>query len=291
MANRRMVSKSISLSKQVNKMSEFAQLLFTWSIAHADDFGCMNGDPEVVLATVIPLRRDRTSEDVESAITEWVQSDLVWWYAIENEAIIQFRTWDEHQTGLNKRTKSKYILYDEAKSCENFREILRNSSLTELNRTELNRKEENDESLVVSTNVIQKKMENTKDSSSSPNEFGLIARAFQEEGFGPFSPLIAEKLKVLYDDFGYEWMMDAFAEAATQGVRKLSYVERTLGNWKREGHVHGVNIRIEAAATKEQHSRDRPLGPYVPNGIPEDLLELEREREEMRRHANGDRGS
>lgn len=53
------------------------------------------------------------------------------------------------------------------------------------------------------------------------------------------------------------------------------------------GEPIDFSLYIEAAATKERASS----GPYVPNGIPEDLLELEREREEMRRHANGDRGS
>lgn len=143
MANRRMISKTISTSKQVSKMSDFAQLLFTWAIVHADDFGRMDGDPEVVLATVIPMQRHRNPDDVAESIEEWRLNGLVWWFSLEEQAVIQFRTWDKHQTGLNKRTSSKYPSHEESKSSEKFREILRNSSLTELNRTEQNLTEQN----------------------------------------------------------------------------------------------------------------------------------------------------
>lgn len=114
MANRRMLSKSISTSKQVNKMSDFAQLLFTWAIAHADDFGYLDGDPEVVMATVIPMKRERSPEDVEMAIQEWVDADLVDWIEVDGDPVVRFKTWDKHQNGLTKKATSKYALSDNA---------------------------------------------------------------------------------------------------------------------------------------------------------------------------------
>lgn len=102
-----MIHAKISRSKQVNSMSDFSQLLFTWSIAHADDFGFMDGDPDVVLATVVPMRRDKDADDVEQSIQEWVDSDLVEWYEVNEKQIIWFKTWERHQS-LSKRTKSSF---------------------------------------------------------------------------------------------------------------------------------------------------------------------------------------
>jgi hypothetical protein len=55
MANRRMISKSISTSRKLSRVSYLAALLFTWIIPHADDGGNMDEDWQIVAATVVPL--------------------------------------------------------------------------------------------------------------------------------------------------------------------------------------------------------------------------------------------
>jgi len=253
-----MISKSISTSKQVSGMSEFAQLLFTWAIPHADDFGRMDGDPEVVLATVIPMKRDRSPEDVVEAVKEWVNASLVWWFCIDSQPVIELRTWEKHQTGLNKRTKSKYPSYEESRSSEKFREILRNSSLTELNRTELNGTEKNDESLIQSayTEVMATK---EKDSSSFLSDLGTLGRLFQTEGFGQTTELVKEHLIHMLDDYQVEWIISAFGEAVRQNVRKLPYVQRMLDNWRKEGRMTigegGANIEFSIRSGKSETIR------------------------------------
>ena len=107
MAERRMISKSISISERVNSMSLFARLLYTWMIPHTDDFGRMTGSPMKVKALVVPMA-DETKEDVERALTEMVEQDLIDWYVVDGKKYIQIKNFDKHQTGLNKRTKSKY---------------------------------------------------------------------------------------------------------------------------------------------------------------------------------------
>lgn len=107
MANRRMVSKSISISLQVNRLSDFAKLLFTWMIPHADDFGRLSGEPEVIKALVVPMMKQGVKE-IEKALNEMVKENLVLWYRFKNEKVIQFIKFEEHQTGLNKRTKSRF---------------------------------------------------------------------------------------------------------------------------------------------------------------------------------------
>jgi hypothetical protein len=125
MANRRMIGKSISVSKQVNSMSLFSQHLFTWMIAHADDWGRMSGDPDVLRATVIPMATsiqllpldwDSLSDYqvivdsnlVDCALNEMTDAGLIERYDIDGERFLVFPKWDEHQTGLHKRTASRF---------------------------------------------------------------------------------------------------------------------------------------------------------------------------------------
>jgi hypothetical protein len=107
MADRRMIHKKISLSEQVNDMSEFAQLLFTWMIPHADDFGRLSGSPAVVRAQVMPLS-NRSVEDVEDALLDMKAAKLIAWYDTDNGWAIQLLTFDKHQSGLHRRTASEY---------------------------------------------------------------------------------------------------------------------------------------------------------------------------------------
>lgn len=139
MANRRMICKSISTSEQANELSDFAALLFTWMIPHADDWGILPGSPKVVKALVIPMRRQGPKE-VEKALREMVANELIWWYEVDGKLYIQFRTFEKHQEGLHKRTKAKYPAYSETSG--KFPETPGDSRLIELNRTEPNRTEE-----------------------------------------------------------------------------------------------------------------------------------------------------
>lgn len=256
-----MIHTKISRSKQVNQMSEFAQLLFTWSIAHADDFGCMSGDPEVVLATVIPMKRDKSPEDVVEAIGEWVAARLVYWYSVEGELIIQFCSWEVHQSGLHKRTKPKYPLYDDAKCSESFREIHGNSSLREekrreLNRTELNGTEEEEKdgetSALAEVAVTTPKTNDMDSSSSLDQKFGQVFTMYQAEGFGQITPIAAEKMQVLCEEYGHDWVKDAIKESVFRNKRSIDYMHSILRNWRTEGGVRlSMEVSIGTAKTRD----------------------------------------
>lgn len=130
MANRRMVHKNISISVQVNSLSESAKLLFTWIIPHLDDFGRISGDPKVIKALVIPMS-SQTTEEVESGLKEMEENGLIKRYEVTNQKVIQYPTFDKYQTGLKKRTNSKF-----PDSSGNFSEDEEISPSTELNLSE-----------------------------------------------------------------------------------------------------------------------------------------------------------
>ncbi|MEV2910786.1 hypothetical protein ABNF65_19775 [Paenibacillus larvae] len=132
MAEKRMISKVISISEKVNMLPDiFDMLLFTWMIPHTDDFGRMVGSPAKVKALVVPML-DKTVRNVEEALGRLAAAGLILWYEAEGEKIIQILNFEKHQQGLHKRTKSKFPDYISDDS-GNFRGI----------PSEQNRREEN----------------------------------------------------------------------------------------------------------------------------------------------------
>jgi DnaD/phage-associated family protein len=81
MARRRYVSTEISIDKEVNKLAiqygDFAALLFTWMIPHAEDDRTITADPYELLNKVVPARRDKTEEDVQEAIAGMIKFKLL----------------------------------------------------------------------------------------------------------------------------------------------------------------------------------------------------------------------
>lgn len=158
MAERRMVSKVISLSEKVNSLSLFGRLLYTWMIPHADDFGRLPGSPAKVRVLVVPFC-DETIRDVENELADMNRIGIIRWYEVDGERFIQIVNFENHQQGLHKRTKSKFPEPPEGKppetppkqeasepsedhNSESFQNIPGNSREFPLNRTELNRTEQ-----------------------------------------------------------------------------------------------------------------------------------------------------
>lgn len=105
MAQKRMLNKSISLSGQVNKLSTKHKLMFTWSIAHLDDYGRITNDPEVFKGTVHPMDKSITIKDcadfMEAAIAQNLVTNL--------SDCLEYTGFDNHQTiSEEKRAKSRF---------------------------------------------------------------------------------------------------------------------------------------------------------------------------------------
>src|SRR3990167_4080356 len=102
MANRRMISKSISTSKKLMKVSDFAALLFSWLIPHCDDYGHMDGSPEMVRGIVVPLR-NKTIEEVKNALEELEAISLLKIYEVNGDRYLEIIKWGDFQTFKNDR--------------------------------------------------------------------------------------------------------------------------------------------------------------------------------------------
>jgi len=109
MANRRMLSKTISTSIKVARLKTTeAKLMFSWMIPHCDDDGRMQGYSLYVKGIVFPMI-DCTIEDVESWLSDMVNNKLIEWYDVDGEKYIQINKWLDFQEIRSDRKKdSKY---------------------------------------------------------------------------------------------------------------------------------------------------------------------------------------
>ncbi|ALA12626.1 DnaD domain protein [Paenibacillus larvae] len=225
MAEKRMISKVISISEKVNMLPDiFDMLLFTWMIPHTDDFGRMVGSPAKVKALVVPML-DKTVRNVEEALGRLAAAGLILWYEAEGEKIIQILNFEKHQQGLHKRTKSKFPDYIPDDS-GNFRGIPSEQNRTEEKRTEENRTE----------------LEQISGSRSRQED---PFRMFEHEGFGMLSPVLADRLKDMCSEYGDRWVCEAMKKAVVKGKRNLGYVDGILKNWRSGG--------IDEPWKEEQH--------------------------------------
>lgn len=101
MARRRYISTKISHDANVNQLAcdagDFAALLYTWLIPHAEDDGTVKGSATEILYMVCPGRRDKTSADVDKALKAMQKLGLAVWDGecvfFPPEAFYRFQTY------------------------------------------------------------------------------------------------------------------------------------------------------------------------------------------------------
>lgn len=114
MARGRMLSKSLSTSRkfralldEAGKRREFDQVLYTLLVAHADDFGRLEGDSFTIKALCYPTS-PRPESDFGAALRAMHHVGLIVVYDVDGNRYVQIVQFDEHQTGLHKRTRSRF---------------------------------------------------------------------------------------------------------------------------------------------------------------------------------------
>lgn len=105
---RRYISTKMSSDKMLNKLAlehgDFAVLLYTWLIPHAEDDCTLPTDPEEILMTVMPGRRDKTPENIAEAIQAIVSLGLL---EYNNDGILREKpkTFYEYQSYISKNNR------------------------------------------------------------------------------------------------------------------------------------------------------------------------------------------
>jgi hypothetical protein len=108
-----MISKSLSTSRKfaqlpkiAGELGEFCQVLFPLIVAHADDYGRLQGDAFTIKFQVFPIS-PRSEEDFDAAIRHLDTARLIEVYEANGDKFIQVLDFDKHQSGLHKKTESK----------------------------------------------------------------------------------------------------------------------------------------------------------------------------------------
>jgi len=222
-AERRMLSKIISVSERVNQLPDiFHMLLFTWMIPHSDDFGRLPGSPMKIKALVVPML-DKSAGDVAAALQAMHDSGLIVWYEVDGEKYIQINNFEAHQTGLHKRTRSKFPPVPGTSG--NFSEIPSEQNRTELNRTE--RKGTEDE----------QKGEGQQHQQENPFDF-------YENNIGRLSPKIREEINRWMDDFPTDVIVEAMNQAIVNNKASWGYANSCLTTWFNKGAKTLADVKV-----------------------------------------------
>lgn len=108
MSRRRYLSTDISLDSQVNRLAveygDFAALVYTWMIPHADDAGVISGDLDRLLMLVLPGRRDKNTGDLAAALDGMQAVGLITW---DGEGVYLPESFFKHQTYISEERRSK----------------------------------------------------------------------------------------------------------------------------------------------------------------------------------------
>lgn len=123
MAQRRMLSRRISHSKKVNKLSLKAQLIYTWTIPFLDDYGCFTADPDDIKAEVFPKNNKVSAGDIRKAIIDLADSRLIYFYKAGDSYYQQYRKFEDFQTFKTDRLRiSDYPPYKKGLEAKTFQE-------------------------------------------------------------------------------------------------------------------------------------------------------------------------
>lgn len=111
MAERRTVWAKISLSEQVDHLSAWGQLLYTWSIPHTDDIGVLPRQAKTLKGKVFPLKEQLTTPQVEAMIKEIIEVGLYTEVEIEGKKYLYVTNFAKHQTLKKDRNPSIIFPY------------------------------------------------------------------------------------------------------------------------------------------------------------------------------------
>ena len=107
MAEKRMVAKKITESKQITLLkTPWAKLMFTWMIPHADDYGRLHGEPEMIKAKIFP-REHKSLQKIKEWRDELEKVGLIKIYTVDNQEYIQLINFSKYQTFKTDRPKKK----------------------------------------------------------------------------------------------------------------------------------------------------------------------------------------
>lgn len=273
MARGRILSQSIALDVEFNKMSMEAQFLFMRAIPHLDRDGLILGNPVALWAKIAPLMTDLMHR-TESCICEWRDANLVVTYDSPYGAVIYFKGFNKNQPNMRYDREAESMFpappgyyrngnglepiannKDDGgeaqpqsqpdggntppKPSEQLRqdsgktpaEVRQDSTLIEVNRTELN---------TTQPRVREAEVKAGGGGGGGglrqvDKEFAEICTAIEVNGFGMMTQILSDDVQDLLKEYPSAWILDAMKVAVSANKRTMRYVSGILKRWRADG--------------------------------------------------------
>lgn len=101
-----MLSRNITISKKVSKVSEFqAKLLYTWLLPFLDDYGRFHADPNLIKGFIFPLEETITTKHIEKMLAELERVGLISLYDVDGSTYLEVVNFDKFQTFRTDRKR------------------------------------------------------------------------------------------------------------------------------------------------------------------------------------------
>ena len=104
----RFIYPQIATSLSIAKLSVLAELLFWRLLPQADDQGRLPGNPLQLKATVCPIRKEFTDDNITGLLTELENARLIILYSNSSTDYIQIAKWWDYQGSMRRVFPSQY---------------------------------------------------------------------------------------------------------------------------------------------------------------------------------------
>lgn len=308
MARKRYITTDISLSRKIEELArrsgEYAVLLFTWLVPHADDWGRLEGDADKVFFTVTPrfALLGRTPDDVEDALTAMHDIGLLTRYEVNGSRYIQLNpdTFYELQTYIpkTKREQDQSAFPPSPSGAGNPAPSSTECYLVAQGSAESQQVAQNTPSPSPSPSLVDvvvraREAEPVDNSGGAPierevsdDDVALVAREYSRTFVRSATPIVRDQIVDWLKRFAPELIIEALRRTAAGPTNTWAYCQGILRNWD-EAHVQNMADLVpldEAFKAKHNGARSRaapvpaqsPPEPPPPKRIDTDPVELAR---------------
>lgn len=103
----RWLKESICDNRKIARLSWFEEVLFYRLIVKADDYGCMDGRPNIIRKELFPLANKVTTASVMRGLERLTEVGLTECFFEKGYPVVCIKSWEQHQR--TRAEKSKYL--------------------------------------------------------------------------------------------------------------------------------------------------------------------------------------
>ena len=239
----RILKESICTNEQIDKLSQFDEIVFYRLIVNADDYGIFDGRPSILRSRLFPLKDIRNSQ-IENAIHNLASVELVSTYEVDGKPFVRLLGWERNQQ--MRARKSKYPGPDGKR----------------LNPDTICNHLKSDD-IKCSRNPIQSESESNPNPTPNPYadtrdgerpDFGTL-EAYASSNLRNLSPGNMQQLVSFRDDLPDEVIRLAIDQACGSNAPSWNYVRKVLNNWLEKGVKTEADAKAEIARGKPKEEK------------------------------------